>query len=103
MPHITKTSAAKPYAYHPASSLVLVKRVSSSGYWDGSSLRGPSGPMSSAELERSSSASKEEECDRYDGLALLADGARCRWSGRSWDMLRGTILAGDGDQDQSAQ
>lgn len=80
IPHITKTSAANPYAYHPDNSFLLVKRVSSPSYWEGSSRKPApdSGPILSwsAVLDRSSSASKEEEYDLVERFVLFEDSAR---------------------------
>jgi hypothetical protein len=46
----------------------------------------------SAELDLSSSASKDEECDRCERFALFTETARCGCGGRGWGSLRGTIL-----------
>lgn len=85
--------------YQPASSLLLVERVSSPGKRPGG------GPFSilgvgvilpdSVDVDRSSSASKEEECERKECLDTMdwTESKRVFAAGRlSWSSFRGTII-----------
>jgi hypothetical protein len=102
MPQITKTSAANPYIYHPNSSCLLVRRVSSPAYCEGLSRNPWSSPiLSCSELDRSSSASKDEECERSECLALLLESVRCGCGGRDGDSVRTMVASKLLDVDQA--